>query len=77
MKRQVEKSEMSGGAELPLRSLLLAPLSEETFRCFTDDVLPKICPPFFMSRRGCHALPRVVIDSRFAAELSFSQLRML
>ena len=28
--------------ELPLRSLLLAPLSEETFRRFTDDVLPRI-----------------------------------
>lgn len=29
-------------AELPLRSLLLAPLSEETFRRFTDDVLPRL-----------------------------------
>jgi alkanesulfonate monooxygenase SsuD/methylene tetrahydromethanopterin reductase-like flavin-dependent oxidoreductase (luciferase family) len=29
-------------AELPLRSLLLAPLSEETFRRFTDDVLPRV-----------------------------------
>ena len=28
--------------ELPLRSLLLAPLSEETFRRFTDDVLPRL-----------------------------------
>jgi alkanesulfonate monooxygenase SsuD/methylene tetrahydromethanopterin reductase-like flavin-dependent oxidoreductase (luciferase family) len=30
------------GAEVPLRSLLLAPLSEETFRRFTDDVLPRL-----------------------------------
>lgn len=30
--------------ELPLRSLLLAPLSEETFRRFTDDVLPRLSP---------------------------------
>jgi alkanesulfonate monooxygenase SsuD/methylene tetrahydromethanopterin reductase-like flavin-dependent oxidoreductase (luciferase family) len=30
--------------ELPLHSLLLAPLSEETFRRFTDDVLPKLSP---------------------------------
>jgi alkanesulfonate monooxygenase SsuD/methylene tetrahydromethanopterin reductase-like flavin-dependent oxidoreductase (luciferase family) len=29
-------------AEVPLRSLLLAPLSEETFRRFTDDVLPRL-----------------------------------
>jgi alkanesulfonate monooxygenase SsuD/methylene tetrahydromethanopterin reductase-like flavin-dependent oxidoreductase (luciferase family) len=29
-------------AELPLRSMLLAPLSEETFRRFTDDVLPRV-----------------------------------
>ena len=29
-------------AELPLRSLLLAPLSEETFRRFTDHVLPRV-----------------------------------
>ena len=29
-------------AELPLGSMLLAPLSEETFRRFTDDVLPKL-----------------------------------
>jgi alkanesulfonate monooxygenase SsuD/methylene tetrahydromethanopterin reductase-like flavin-dependent oxidoreductase (luciferase family) len=29
-------------AEIPLRSLLLAPLSEETFRRFTDDVLPRV-----------------------------------
>ena len=29
-------------ADLPLRSLLLAPLSEETFRRFTDDVLPRV-----------------------------------
>jgi alkanesulfonate monooxygenase SsuD/methylene tetrahydromethanopterin reductase-like flavin-dependent oxidoreductase (luciferase family) len=29
-------------AELPLRSLLLAPLSEETFHRFTDDVLPRL-----------------------------------
>jgi len=28
--------------EMPLRSLLLAPLSEETFRRFTDEVLPKV-----------------------------------
>jgi alkanesulfonate monooxygenase SsuD/methylene tetrahydromethanopterin reductase-like flavin-dependent oxidoreductase (luciferase family) len=28
--------------EMPLRSLMLAPLSEETFRRFTDDVLPKV-----------------------------------
>ena len=28
--------------ELPLRSLLLAPLSEETFKRFTDDVLPRV-----------------------------------
>ena len=27
---------------VPLRSLLLAPLSEETFRRFTDDVLPRV-----------------------------------
>jgi hypothetical protein len=31
-------------AELPLHSLLLAPLSEETFRGFTDDVLPRLSP---------------------------------
>lgn len=31
-------------AEVPLRSMLLAPLSEETFRRFTDDVLPQISP---------------------------------
>jgi len=29
-------------ASLPLRSLLLAPLSEETFHRFTDDVLPRL-----------------------------------
>ena len=29
-------------AQLPLRSVLLAPLSEETFRRFTDDVLPRV-----------------------------------
>lgn len=29
-------------AEVPLQSLLLAPLSEETFRRFTDDVLPRV-----------------------------------
>ncbi len=29
-------------ADLPLRSLLLAPLSEETFRRFTDNVLPRV-----------------------------------
>ncbi len=31
-------------ADLPLRSLLLAPLSEETFRRFTDNVLPRLSP---------------------------------
>jgi len=29
-------------AEMPLRSMLLAPLSEDTFRRFTDDVLPHL-----------------------------------
>lgn len=31
-------------AEVPLGSLLLAPLSEETFRRFTDHVLPRLAP---------------------------------
>ena len=31
-------------SELPLRSLLLAPLSEDTFHRFTDHVLPRLSP---------------------------------
>ena len=29
-------------SDVPLQSLLLAPLSEETFRRFTDDILPRL-----------------------------------